>query len=250
MDNEKYEELFPDCEKKAKAFDQIAEMFYNRNFSSASKAEIELQMFSIYMDATIDLCRNNNGNTIDYNACSDYAMGKELGIPQERIRTLKVKKQARYPEEFDWKQSLLSIKDSIRYEKEKKKIIIPTRDPNLYNEIRNFIESKGGYIEIQHSSNFIQIRPEYYFMLMYEDLDVEDKKRCRKELVKQLQKNEKNNEIPEAKTPIEVLQQAKVVLEAGADFIDLINVISSMFIPANPLALILKTVIKNSGLFN
>ena len=100
MDNEKYEKLFPDC-KKAEAFDQISEMFYNRNFSSASKAEIELQMFSIYMDATIDLCRNEEDNTIDYNACSDYEMGKALGISQERIRTLKVKKQARYPKEFD-----------------------------------------------------------------------------------------------------------------------------------------------------
>lgn len=249
MDNEKYEKLFPDC-KKAEAFDQISEMFYNRNFSSASKAEIELQMFSIYMDATIDLCRNEEDNTIDYNACSDYEMGKALGISQERIRTLKVKKQARYPKEFDWKQSLLSIKDNIRYEKEKKKIIIPTRDPNLYNEIRNFIESKGGYIEIHHSSNFIQIRPEYYFMLMYENLDENNKKRCREELIKQLQKNEKNNEIREASTPIEVLRQVTNVAKAGTDIMDFICSISSLLLPGSPLALILETVIKQCSLFN
>lgn len=89
-------------------------------------------------------------------------MGKELGIPQEKVRTLKVKKQARYPVEFDWRQSLLSVKESIRFDKEKNKIIIPTRDPNFYNEIRNFVEEHGGYIEIQRSGNLIQIRPEHF----------------------------------------------------------------------------------------
>ena len=47
MDNLKYSELFSP-KQKAEAFDKIAEMFYSKNFSSATKSEIELQMFSIY----------------------------------------------------------------------------------------------------------------------------------------------------------------------------------------------------------
>lgn len=142
-------------------------------------------------------------------------MGKELGIPQEKVRTLKVKKQARYPIEFDWRESLKSIQDDIRYDRTKEKIIIPTRDPNLYNEIRNFIEDHGGYIEVQRSGNLIQIRPEHFFMLVYEELDNEGKKECRKKLVKQLQKKKKNNTIPEAKNAIDVLKLAEKALSLG-----------------------------------
>lgn len=214
MNNTRYEKLFPNSGDKAGAFDKIAEMFYDKNFSSATKTEIELLMFSIYMDATIESCKKGN-NTIDCNECSDYEMGKELGIPQEKVRTLKVKKQARYPIEFDWRESLKSIQDDIRYDRTKEKIIIPTRDPNLYNEIRNFIEDHGGYIEVQRSGNLIQIRPEHFFMLVYEELDNEGKKECRKKLVKQLQKKKKNNTIPEAKNAIDVLKLAEKALSLG-----------------------------------
>ena len=227
MNNTKYEILFPNSGDKASAFDKIAEMFYDKNFSSATKTEIELLMFSIYMDATIESCKKGN-NTIDYNECSDYEMGKELGIPQEKVRTLKVKKQARYPVEFDWRQSMLSVKESIRFDKEKNKIIIPTRDPNLYNEIRNFIEEHGGYIEVQRSRNLIQIRPEHFFMLMYEELNNEGKKECRKKLVKQLQKKEKNNTIPEANNATELLKQVGKISSLGIGVMaDITTVITS-----------------------
>lgn len=227
MNNTKYEILFPNSGDKASAFDKIAEMFYDKNFSSATKTEIELLMFSIYMDATIESCKKGN-NTIDYNECSDYEMGKELGIPQEKVRTLKVKKQARYPVEFDWRQSLLSVKESIRFDKEKNKIIIPTRDPNLYNEIRNFVEEHGGYIEIQRSVNLIQIRPEHFFMLMYEELNNEGKKECRKKLVKQLQKKEKNNTISEANNATELLKQVGEISSLGIGMMaDITTVITS-----------------------
>lgn len=206
MDNLKYSELFSP-EQKAEAFDKIAEMFYSKNFSSATKAEIELQMFSIYMDAIIEKCKNVDG-TIDYNVCSDYEMGKELGIPQEKVRTLKLKKQARYPVEFDWQKSLLSIRDNVRYDSAKGKIIIPMRDPNLYNEIRNDIENNGGYIEVQRSGNVIQIRPEHYFMLMYATADDEGQKKYRKALVKELNSHNRENSVPEPVSPLEVLKGA------------------------------------------
>lgn len=205
MNNTKYEKLFPNSGDKAIAFDKIAEMFYDKNFSSATKTEIELLMFSIYMDATIESCKKGN-NTIDYNECSDYEMGKELGIPQEKVRTLKVKKQARYPVEFDWRKSLLSVKESIRFDKEKNKIIIPTRDPNLYNEIRNYVEEHGGYIEIQRSGNLIQIRPEHFFMLAYEALDSENQVKCRKEIEGKLRNHNIKNGIEDAKNPVDILK--------------------------------------------
>ena len=83
---------------KAAAFDELAAMFYDRNFSAASKAEIELLMFSFYMDAMVKMYSDENG-IVDYNMISDYDMARQLGVPQTRIRNLKVKKQVKYPVE-------------------------------------------------------------------------------------------------------------------------------------------------------
>lgn len=52
--NTEYDLLF-DQERKAKAFDEIAKMFYEKNFSAASKSEIELLMFHIYLEALLDM---------------------------------------------------------------------------------------------------------------------------------------------------------------------------------------------------
>ena len=213
MENLEYSNLF-DPNKKAEAFDKLALMFFNKNFGSTSKAEVELQMFSIYMDAMIDQYKNSDG-TIDYNKCSDYEMGLALGVPQEKIRTLKIKKQARYPQDFKWQDSLNSIKNNIRLDKDKKKIMIPVRDPNLYNEIRNFIENNGGYIEIQRGNNLIQIRLEYFFLLMYEDCSDCEKKKIKKELVKKLKNLNKSEEINDAENKMELTKQVLSLTEQG-----------------------------------
>ncbi len=235
-----YNELYASdevAEKKAKAFDKIAAMFYAQNFGSASKAEIELLMFSIFMDAMIEKYQGGYG-TLDYNACSDYKIGAMLGIPQERVRTLKVKKQARYPQEFDWKNSLISIKNEIIYDDSKKKIIIPVRDPNLYNEIRNFIEDEGGYIEIQRGTNILQMRPEYFFILLYKASGTnEDKETIRKEFAKKLREHNENVDIDDILTDSELSQRA---LEYGDNFFDLALSVAEGV--SNPLVGIIKCI--------
>lgn len=240
MDNNRYSELFPNESIKAVAFDKIAKLFYSKNFSASSKSEVDLLMFSIYMDALINNCKKPDG-TIDYSVCSDYEIGKQLGITQERVRFLKVKKQARYPVEFRWQDSLLSIKDSVRYDDGINKIIIPTRDPNLYNEIRNYIEDHGGYIEIKRNGNYIQIRPEHYFMLVYEELSEEDQGGCRREIEKELRKYNKGNEIAEAKNVRDVMKNVTNIAKLGLNVFSTIESASG-----NPLWIILKAVIENA----
>ena len=239
MNNSHYTELFFSEKTKAAAFDKIAELFYSKNFSASSKSEVEILMFSIYMDALINSCKNSDG-TIDYSVCSDYEIGKQLGITQERVRSLKVKKQARYPIEFRWQDSLLSIKESVRYDDGINKIIIPTRDPNLYNEIRNYIEDHGGYIEIKRSGNYIQIRPEHYFMLIYEELSEVDQEECRGELEKELRKYNKGNAIAEAQSPKDVMKNVISVAKLGLNVFSAIESASG-----NPLWGILKAVIES-----
>ena len=96
---ETYNELFPDKRKKVECFDKIAAMFYDKNFGTATKSEIELQMFSIFMDAMIEQNKNDE-YVLDYNACSDFKISKILGIHHEKLRMLKVKNQARYPKKM------------------------------------------------------------------------------------------------------------------------------------------------------
>ncbi|SDB25454.1 hypothetical protein SAMN02910317_01240 [Ruminococcaceae bacterium FB2012] len=207
-------------EKKAAAFDMIAKLFYCTNFGAASKSEIELLMFSILMDVIIE--KNvDDKNVLDYNASSDYKVGKMLGIPQERVRSLKVKKQARYPVQFPWQRSLMAVKNSIVYDEGKDRIIIPMRDPNLYNEIRNYIEENGGYIEIRRGGNSIQIRPQYFFVLLYLGMEDENaKKNTREAFAKELKEKNKEFEMTEIKTDDDLTQAA---LKTGGDFLEFVD---------------------------
>ena len=181
-----YDELF-DTERKADAFDKIAELFYNKNYSTTAKSAIDLLLFHFYIDALLEKYSvDKDSGTIDFNACSDHRIAQQLGITPQKVRNLKVKSQARYPREYDWKRALASLKDYVRYDEQKKKIVIPMPDPNLYEEVKNFIEEHGGYIEVQRSGNYIQIRPESYILLIYESVDKKQQKTI-KEVLSELQ---------------------------------------------------------------
>ena len=211
--------LFQDSNSKAAAFDKIAELFYDKNFSSASKSEIELLMFSIYMDAMIDAYRKEDG-VIDYVQCSDYEIAKQLGLTQDKVRNLKLKKQARYPVVFDWQKSLESIKDNIRLDAGAKRIVIPVTDPNLNVEIRNFITSHGGFVDFESGKDYIRIRIEYFLMLMYETLYVDDKQKFVKEMKKALHKaNSQENTVKDT-DPKEVFDNVFSLVKSGLEIVD------------------------------
>lgn len=245
-------DLFESCysgedliKKKATAFDDIAMLFYDRNFGSSSKSEIELRMFSILMDAMIDKYANDNG-VLDYNMCSDYNMGKALGIQPSKVTTLKKNKQARYPVNFNWQQSLKMIENNIRYSKEKNKIIIPVRDPNLYIEIKNFIEENGGFIEMQYGSNVIQIRPEYFFLLLYNGVsDETEKAKIRKAFATELKNKNKINDISLIKTDDDV---NKIALDLGESTLDVLESLAEGI--TNPLVGIIKCLKLGAKLLN
>ena len=86
--------------EKAKMFDEITAHYYNHNFGSFSKSDIDLLMFKFFLEKEIE--NNVNGdNLLDYNSVSDYEISKKLGITQQRVRTLKIKKQLIYPTEYN-----------------------------------------------------------------------------------------------------------------------------------------------------
>lgn len=180
-----YKDTFSN-EEKIKAFDQIAEMYYNRNFGTASKAEIDLLMFKFYYEAAISKSRNEESGVIDYRACSDYKIGKQLGLTEQRVRNLKRRKELVYPsEDFDWVKELAHLlSDEKCVNIENGSVIISIPDPNLYAAIEDFISDKGGYLNYHLNSKVLDIKIEYLTALAVEFEDEETKKKIVKEVSK------------------------------------------------------------------
>ena len=183
---EHYNELFPDDGSKAAAFDKLALHFYNANFGTMSKTELEVLMFSEYIDRIL---KDENHTFNDY---SDYILSKYLGITQNRIATLKVKKQLKYPYEYNWKESFQKACKNARYESGRIKILIP--DINLYYEVRNTIEENGGFVEASLTSKLLQVRPEYYIDLILLLSPDESRKEVLKVLKKEIKQFTKDTE--------------------------------------------------------
>ena len=82
--NQKFNLLFYDAQEKAKAFDKIAEVYYNRNFGSISKSDFDVLMFSIYIERLLEKDES------DMDSYSDYELSKQLGITQSKIKNLNI----------------------------------------------------------------------------------------------------------------------------------------------------------------
>lgn len=180
---ETYKNLFPTESVKAAAFDKIAELFYNCNFGSTTKADIETLMFSIYIERILD----ENGAE-NFNAYSDYTLSKALCITQSRVSNLKVRKELIYPYKgFDWKKSFELLSKNATFEEGKIKLYIP--DKNLFLEIKNVIEEAGGFVEIQLTHNLLQVKLPYFLDLIL----AIDGNASRAELIERIKTKTKEN---------------------------------------------------------
>ena len=94
---------------------------------------------------------------------------------------MKERKQLKYPyERFDWKKSFLEICKNARYSDGK--IIINIMDVNVYLELKNAIESAGGYVDTQISQSTLKIRLEYFVDLMMLLCEENDRRKVQKEM--------------------------------------------------------------------
>ncbi|MCM1089734.1 MAG: hypothetical protein NC092_01205 [Butyrivibrio sp.] len=220
---EQYENLFPSEKEKAAAFDEIAREFYFCNFGTMQKSDIETLLFSLYLDQILDKSEN------DMRTYSDYILSKYLGITQNRISALKVRKELKYPySKFDWKKSFARISENARYENGKIKINIP--DKNLYYEIKNAIESMGGYIEVQLNSSLLQVPLEYFMDLMIEVSDEKSKEELKKKLKEEFHKQKIEIEAIEAESIASILK--KQAGEIGVELI--VSIMEGCISAANP----------------
>lgn len=220
-------------EEKIKNFDEIVSNFYNSNFGHMSKTDIELLMFHLYIEKMI-LQYKEADNTIDYKKCSDYKISKDLGITQQKVRNLKVKSQLIYPIEFDWKKSLMPLIKNARFDKNKTKIILNIPDPNLYYEIKNYIEEQGAYVEIQLNSKILQIRIEYFIELML----LCEKEKTRKQIIKQLKTDFKESNKDE--NTFDEKEIAKSLIESGLNLSSLLANITTILSNDSPFLALIK----------
>lgn len=155
---EYYEKLFSDKDKVA-AFDKIAERYFMQNFAMMSKSEFETLLFSIYIEAILD----KEGDE-KYELYSDGRISKLLGVTQSKVVNLKRNKQLRYPREYNWQLAFNRHAEKYRYENNKIKILIP--DPNLYDEINNYIENNGLYIEMSYNKKLMTLNSDDFINLL------------------------------------------------------------------------------------
>ena len=144
-------------EEKADAFDRISAHYYRRNFSSMSKANLDVLMFSIYLEHLIQ-----SGEATD-----DYSISKELGISQTKVRTLKQNEmlQLSGSRADNWKQEFANYAKFARYDSAKKLVKMTIPEIIVLNELRHFIVQNGLYDEYQLNPRLFQCRLDVFVEL-------------------------------------------------------------------------------------
>lgn len=148
--------LFCDQKDKAEAFDILANQFYTGRFGAMAKSDIEVLLFHLYLEQCF-----KKGHP-----CDDYTLSRELGIPQSRIRSLKVKKQLQYPRaEFDWKELFIECIPHARYDDVGKMVKLHVSDVVVLEELRHYIEKQGWYDEYQLNPKLFQCKADFFIKL-------------------------------------------------------------------------------------
>ncbi len=178
---DEYEMLFPDAESKANAFDKIAKLYYMNNFGSASKTDIDLLMFSMYLDRIYSM------EEVEEKDFSDYRLSRILGITQQRINSLKERKELKYPSQFDWKNAFLKVLPKA--ELSGGKVYIFINDQRLYVELCNAVRELGSYSETTLTRQQFVVSPAVLVDLMVEVCPNDEKEQLRDSLISILREN-------------------------------------------------------------
>lgn len=151
--------------EKIELFDKIEELYFDKNFGSTSKADLEILLFSTYMEHCM-----NAGDLYD-----DYTLSKKLGITQTRIRSLKEKKELKYPrKEFKWEEAFAKAVETAKYDENDHYVKMIVQDINVMNEVRHFIEQKGWYDECSLNKKLLKIPLDCFVEICSQDKGLND----------------------------------------------------------------------------
>ncbi len=145
-------------EEKVALFDEFYHGYFERNFGTMAKVDIDTLLFDTYL-------KHLYKNKLQYD---DYTLSNQLGITQNRVRTLKERAQVKYPrsdEDWDWKEEFAKLIPNAKYDSVKKLVKVCIGDVVLMNEIRHHFISKGWYDEYQLNPLLFQCRLDYFILL-------------------------------------------------------------------------------------
>ena len=152
-------------EEKIALFDKIASLYFNKNFGSISKIDFETLIFSEYIEHCL-----NSGIPFD-----DYSISKELGITQSRVRSLKERKELKYPyKDFTWRTAFASAVKNAKYDEHDHYVKFIIQDVNVMNEVRHFIEEKGWYDECSLNKKLLRIPLDCFTEICLDDESISE----------------------------------------------------------------------------
>ena len=135
-------------EEKVAIFNKIEQNYFVRNFGTMTKVDFETLLFSEYIEHCI-----KNGLPYD-----DYSLSKTLGITQARVRSLKERKELKYPYEgFCWQKAFAESVKNAKYDARDHYVKMIIQDVNVMNEVRNFIETQGWYDDCSLNKKLLRI---------------------------------------------------------------------------------------------
>lgn len=164
----KYEYLFSDD----KHFLEVAGHYYNKNFGTMSKSELDLLMFKIFYDGL----KNKN----DDSSLTDVALAIELGITKQKVKSLKERMFLKYSSDndFDWKKEMRDCisKSSIEYDEKTGKFTILVSNPRFGYAVEDFLESNRLISDYAHNSKLLILSRRAFVFLAYESCDDAEKR--------------------------------------------------------------------------
>lgn len=89
----------------------------------------------------------------------------------------------------------MKLVGNARFDNKSGKVLINIPDPNLYIEIKHYLENYGGYIETQLNRNLLKIRVEYFIQLLVEIEPEKERNIIIKEIKKYIKKENKDENI-------------------------------------------------------
>ena len=206
-----YKTLF-DEKAKAEAFDKLADLYYQHNFGSTSKTEIDLLMFSVYFDK---LMEKNCDNPEAY---SVYELARLFSITPSRVTALMSRKEMKYPYmKSNWKKELLNVLKNAKLDSHKIMLQIP--DKNLFWEIQHELEIHGGFVEKTLTPNLLRVEVKDFLDLILEISDKPDKDTLREEIKSNIKKKCADAKIAIDSIERETLSEqiARISAETGKD---------------------------------
>ena len=128
-----------------------AQLFTTR-FASFGKADYEVLMFTVFLDSV-------------ESEPTDYDISIALGIPESKVRTLRVKSQLQYPRKIKWEEKLVSAIEHGSYDPVAKTVTITIEDPSVRNRIRHEVESRFGTVNLSLNSKQLVLPVESFLIL-------------------------------------------------------------------------------------